>query len=179
MRWTSYLLAAGLGFGLPLFVACNSSPSGPPDILPTQVEDGGHDHAHHHAHGHPDEGPNGGHLIELGNEEYHGEWLHDDESGRLTLFILDGSAKEMFPISARTVTIEKKIGDKTETYELAAAGAEEGAKSAKFEIVDKPLIEALKTAGKGVDAVLVVDIEGKNFRGAIEHHEHGHHHHHH
>ena len=29
---------------------------------------------------HPTEGPHGGHLIELGNEEYHAELLHDPHS---------------------------------------------------------------------------------------------------
>src|SRR5688500_14491837 len=64
-----------------LISRCNSPPPSPPAVLPSHVEDG---HGHAHAHSHADEGPNGGHLIELGNEEYHGEWLHDDDSGKLT-----------------------------------------------------------------------------------------------
>ena len=101
------------------------------------------------------------------------EWLHDDESGKLTVFILDGAAKEMAPIAAEHVTIEKKIGDKVDRYQLPAVDRTESTpKVAKFEIVDKPLIEALKTAGQGVEAKLTVDIDGKAFTGQFEHHDH-------
>ena len=45
----------------------------------------GHDHHDHdHAHMH---GPNGGPVLELGDEEYHAEWLHDDESGKVTVVL--------------------------------------------------------------------------------------------
>jgi hypothetical protein len=163
-----------------MILGCNSSPPSPPTVYPTHVEDHeghGHDHAHDHGHSHAEDGPNGGHLIELGHEEFHGEWLHDDDSGKLTLYILDGTAKKTVPISATSVTIEKKIGDKVDKYELQAVGrSDTSTKSAQFEITDKPLVEALKTAGQGVDATLIVDIEGKAFQGKIEHHEHGHHH---
>jgi hypothetical protein len=160
---------------------CDSKPSTPPTVYPSHVDDHeghGHDHAHDHGHSHAEDGPNGGHLIELGQEEYHAEWVHDDDSGKLTLYILDGAAKKAVPISATSVTIEKKIGDKVDKYELQAVGrSETNTTSAQFEITDKPLIEALKTAGQGVDATLHVDVNGKSFQGKIEHHEHGHHHH--
>lgn len=163
-----------------LMAGCNSSPS-PPTVLPTHVEDQGdhgHDHAHDHGHDHADDGPNGGHLIELGAEEYHAEWVHDDDSGKLTLYILNGAAKELVPISASSITIEKKIGDKVEKYELPAVGrTDANTTGAQFEIIDKPLVEALKTAGQGVEATLLVEIEGKAFQGKIEHHDHGHDHH--
>jgi hypothetical protein len=156
----------------------NSPPASPPTVYPSHVEDHeGHGHDHAHDHSHADEGPNGGHLIELGNEEYHAEWLHDDDSGKLTVYILDAAAKKNVPISATSITIEKKIGDKADKYELLAIGRTDAEpKAAQFEITDKPLVEALKSAGQGVEASLSVDIEGKAFQGKFEHHEHGHHH---
>ena len=116
-------------------------------------------------------------MVEFQSEDYHAEWLHDDGSGQLTVYILDRTAKALAPIAAPHITIEKKIGDKTERYELRAAdGGDKSSKVAKFEIVDKPLIEALKSAGQGVDAKLLVEIEGKSFEGKFEHHDHGHDH---
>ncbi len=56
----------------------------PPDSTPTSTagatdeghhEDDGHDHGEE-GHAHPSEGPHGGDLIELGNEEYHAELIH-------------------------------------------------------------------------------------------------------
>jgi hypothetical protein len=179
MRFNVILFAAAIVLTAIGLSACNSSSPSPPTTLPAHVEDhDGHDHAHGHDHGHADEGPNGGHLIELGTEEYHAEWLHDDESGKLTVFILGGSAKEPVPLSAKSIVIEKKIGEKAEKYEIPAAGRTDNTgKGAQFELVDKPLVEALKMAGQqGVEAKLIVDIEGKTFEGKFEHHEHGHHH---
>jgi hypothetical protein len=171
------LSAAATLLAAACWLGCNRPPSGPPpDVLPAGVHEvgEGHDHGHHH-HGHAHLGPNGGHLVEFQTEEYHAEWLHDDESGKLTVFILDGAAKEAVPIAADEITIEKKIGDKVSTHQLAAAGrTTESQQSARFEVVDKPLIEALKTAGKGVEATLTVEIDGRKFTGKFEHDDHGH-----
>ncbi|MGE0759630.1 MAG: hypothetical protein AB7F89_04395 [Pirellulaceae bacterium] len=183
MNWQNGFRMVAVASLLGWLSGCNSAPSGPPpDALPESVhdhDDHGHDHGHDHAHahGHPETGPNGGHLVEFETEEFHAEWLHDDDSGKLTIFILDGPAKAVVPISADHVTIEKTIGDKTESYQLAATDRPAGeTKGAKFEIVDKPLIEALKTAGQGVEARLTVDIEGRTFAGKFEHQDHGHSH---
>jgi hypothetical protein len=170
MRALTWLAAAG--FVLVASTGCSSAPSGPPpDAVPLGVHD--------HDHGHPATGPNDGHLIEFQTEDYHAEWLHDDQSGKLTIYILDGPAKAVVPIAAESITIEKKIGSKVETYRVPAADrSEASSKSAKFEITNKPLIEALKSAGQGVDATLTVVIDGQTLTGKFEHHDHGHHHHH-
>src|SRR3954447_6501560 len=88
----------------------------------------GHDHAHH--------GPHHGHLMELGAEEYHAEWTHN-ESGKITVYILDGEAKKEVPIEADEIAIDVKLGNTPPVnYKLAAVNPTEG-KSATFEIVDK------------------------------------------
>jgi hypothetical protein len=114
-------------------------------------------------------------VIEFDHGNYHAEWVHDDDTGKLTVYILDGSAKQVAPIAADSITIEKKIGDKAETYQLPAMDRGEGkTESGRFEITDKPLIEALKSAGKGVDATLTVEIAGEKLTGKIVHHDHDH-----
>src|SRR5437667_11136252 len=47
-----------------------------------------HDHEHDHAH----HGPHHGHLMEIGQEEYHAEWTHD-ESGKIPIYNLGSDAK--------------------------------------------------------------------------------------
>ena len=44
----------------------------------------------HAGHAHPTHGPHQGDLIELGNEEYHAELLHEEDS--VTIYILNGAA---------------------------------------------------------------------------------------
>jgi hypothetical protein len=50
-----------------------------------------HDHDHDHDHAAP--GPHGGHLIELGDEAFHGELTHNDPTHKVTVYLLDGAAK--------------------------------------------------------------------------------------
>ena len=53
----------------------NDNSTGPETAGPPNTMDSHDDHA---GHAHPSEGPHHGDLIELGNEEYHAEILHDE-----------------------------------------------------------------------------------------------------
>jgi hypothetical protein len=133
----------------------------------------------HHDHDHAHEGPHGGHLVELGNEDYHAEWVHE-ESGKITVYILDGAAKKEVPISAESIKISVSVGTahETQVYELPAMDRTTGDKPTafKFETVSKELLGALETP-KSTSPVVQVDIHGKAYTGKIEEHdEHGHHH---
>jgi hypothetical protein len=125
-----------------------------------------HDHAHH--------GPHNGHLMEIGDEEYHAEWTHDD-SGKITFYILDSAAKKEVPIDAEEIAIDVKIGDRAPlTYKLTAVNPMDG-KSAVFEIVDKQLLGALEVLkSPGVVATLNLTINGKPYEQRIEAYEHAH-----
>lgn len=182
MRTYSLVVAVACWCGLMTLAGCSPKPiAGDPPPLPAGgVHDDhgheGHDHGHHHGHSHADLGPNQGHLLELGDEQYHAEWVHDDVAGKLTVYILDSNAKNLVPIAAETITIEKKVGDRSDTYELAAVDRQgETPKTAKFEIVDKGLIEGLKLAGDGVQASIIIDINGQPFTAQFEKHSHDHH----
>ena len=48
----------------------------------------------------------------------------------------------------------------------------------QYSLTDRPLVEALKAAGQGVEVRLNVDINGKTYQAALEHHEHEHGHEH-
>ena len=119
-----------------------------------------------HAH---ELGPHKGHLIELGNEEYHGELVHDEKSGTVTVYILDSTGKNAVPIEGKDVTINVKHGKEAEQFKLASSpdqGDPQG-KSSRFVSKDKHLLEDLDA--EDTQATLVVQIEGKQYRGKIAH----------
>jgi hypothetical protein len=113
--------------------------------------------------------------MEIGAEEYHSEWTHD-ESGKVTFYLLDSAVKKDVPIAAEEIAIDVKVGDYAPvTYKLAAVNPQDG-KSAAFEIVDKNLLGVLETLkdNKGTVSTLHVTIDGKQFDQKIEEHDHGH-----
>ncbi|MBD3675363.1 MAG: hypothetical protein HUJ26_17760 [Planctomycetaceae bacterium] len=144
---------------------------------PATVDDHeGHDHGPG-GHDHPTEGPHHGSLIELGAEEYHAEMVHAEESGSVTIYILDSAAKTAVPIEASEITINLKHDGKGEQFKLAAkpdSGDAEG-KSSRFVSSDKELGEDLHS--EDAEATLVLSINGKSYRGKIAHdHDHAHDH---
>jgi hypothetical protein len=136
------------------------------ETTPKEGDSAEHEHHHH--------GPHNGHMMEIGEEEYHAEWTHD-ESGKVTFYILDAEAKKEVPVSADEIVIDVKIGDNPpKTYKLAAVNPTDG-KASAFEIVDKQfeaLFDQLKSSGLAL--TLHVNINGKQFDTPIKEHEHGH-----
>jgi hypothetical protein len=125
-------------------------------------------------HAHVHHGPHNGHLMEIGEEEYHAEWT-DDESGKVTFYFLDGEAKKEVPIDAEEITIEVKIGDKEPTsYKLVAVEPKD-MKASAFAIVDKNLQGVLEVVSEGVTKKFPkLTIGGKTFENLkIEEHKHG------
>ena len=143
--------------------------SGAPDTKPGEKKDADSGHAH------PSEGPHGGDLIELGNEEYHGELLHPkdhESSGKqkgVVVYILDGSAKKEVPIDATEITLNLSHDGKAEQFKLAAMPTETNpnGKSSRFTSSDKELLEHLHE--EHLEGTLVVSIGGKSYRGELKH----------
>lgn len=128
-------------------------------------------------HTHISEGPHHGTLIELGNERYHAELVHDKKS--VTIFMLDGSATKAIPIDATEVTINLIHDGKPAQFKLAASPEtnDPSGKSSRFTREDEHLVEELEHGHPGLK--LSVVIEGKGYSGEIVHdhedsHEHGH-----
>ena len=130
-------------------------------------------------HEHPSEGPHHGALVELGNEEYHAELVHDENKGTVIVYILDGSAKNAVPVETQEVTINLKHDGRGEQFKLAAApmeGDPEG-KSSRFVSNDAELGEDLHA--EDAEARLVVRIGEKSYSGEVSHeHSHDHDHRH-
>lgn len=167
------LFSAGLAFT----AGCPSN-SGNGDAPPSENGENGNQEEHGHSHGH-EEGPEGGHLIELGDEEYHVEWLHDDEEGVLTFIIRDAHAKEEVPIDAEhlliDMTLEDDQGEQHQTeVEIPAVGrTDANPQVARFELADKQMTYNIAENDK-VTAILKVPIGGQEYTAEIEHEAHGH-----
>ena len=126
------------------------------------------------AHVHPSEGPHHGSLIELGNEEFHAEMVHDDKS--VTIYILDSAATRAVPIDATELTINILHEGKPEQFKLAASPdtGDPTGKSSRFTLADAELARHIddETAAPK----LSVTINGTPYRGEIKHDHAGHDH---
>lgn len=129
-------------------------------------------------HAHPSEGPHHGTLVELGNEEYHAEVVHDAAS--VTVYILDSGAQKPVAIDAADVTINLMHDNKAEQFKLTAqadAGDAAG-KSSRFVLADAELAGHIDD--KASAPKLSVSINGTPFKGDIKHdndhsgHDHAH-----
>lgn len=121
----------------------------------------------HAGHAHPTHGPHHGDLIELGNEEYHAELLHEENS--VTIYILNGAADEQVPIEASEITINVKHDGRPEQFKLAASpdASDPSGKSSRFVSSDEELASHIDE--HDAEPKLVLTINGKSYRGEIAH----------
>lgn len=150
-------------------------------------EDAGHndgdDEAHHKdehdgdAHDKDGEGHHKGDDDEDSRGDEDGD--HDDplhEHAGITIYILDGAAKNAVAIEASEITLNLTHDGKPEQFKLAAMPQAEDAegKSSRFASAEKSLLEHFHEADH-VEGVLVLSIGGKSFRGKLAHsHDDGH-----
>lgn len=130
-------------------------------------------------HAHPEKGPRGGALVELGEEEFHAEVLHDHDSHTVTIFLLDGSARRLVGIDSREVLVNIRSGRKAKQFKLAAAPqkGDRSGFSTRFAARSEELCHMLDE--HEADARLNVRIAGRGFSGKIPHiHDHDHDHEH-
>lgn len=127
-----------------------------------------------HPHEHPTEGPHHGVLIELGNEDYHAELVHDDATGQVTVYILDGHATKAVPVDAAEVVINLKHGDAPEQYKLPAQSmdGEPTGQASRFSLTSQDLAGHLHDTAAG--AKLSVTVGGIPYSGAIPADSHDH-----
>jgi hypothetical protein len=174
-RFTCLSIAAAVGAALAL-AGCTPTTTPPPSTGTTEHKEGdGHDHAAEHAH--PAEGPHHGHLIELGNDDYHAELAHDDATKTVTIYLLGKDAKTAVTIPDPEILLNLVVDGKPLQAKLTASPQEgdPAGQSSRFSIIDETILEAHdapKTTGR-----LSVTINGTPYSGTVEHHEHGEHKH--
>lgn len=118
-------------------------------------------------HDHPEQGPRGGELIELGDEEYHAELVLDEKNNLVAVHLLDSTAKKTVFTEAPTVAINLKVGGRGVQFKLNASpleGEPEG-ETSRFTARNAELMKGLHAEDAG--ARLQVKIAGKNFVGKI------------
>lgn len=132
---------------------------------------------HGHSHAHPEEGLHHGVLVELGNEDYHAEVVHDDDAGSVTVYLLDSAAKEAVTSEAAEVVINIKNGDTPSQFKLPAltVEGEPAEKHSAYALTSKELLDGLHA--KGATAKLSVTIDDRPFTGSIQADDHAGHNH--
>ncbi len=120
------------------------------------------------AHEHAEVGPHKGTLIELGEEEYHAEFVLDEKTNTVSIYLLDGEVKNYVAIPAKEITVTLKHGGKPETFKLKAKSqkTDPAGMSSMFTLKDKEFVEDLHH--KGSDPRLMLKIDGKPFSAKIE-----------
>jgi len=158
----SCLLLVGC-VGLALSAGCNSGNQAYHEVPKgARVKDQPHEH---------EQGPHGGHLVELGEEEYHAEVVFDSKSSEITLYVLDSSAKKAAPIDAKEIKLELTIGGQPKSF-TAKAVADKGDppdKSSRFEVADNSEIKANVKDEEDLKGSVTVAIGGKTYTGKIVH----------
>lgn len=167
--------AASAVLGVVLLMGCNTNSAHDEPASERHHENDGHDHSSgEHSH----IGPHNGHLIELGSgEAFHAELIHDDKTHRVTVFILDGTAKKNVPIAQPELVINIVNGGTPKQFSLAAVSQANELRdmASCFQLENEELCTALcATDCKGR---LAVSINGKQYVGEIEHHDHEDHEH--
>ncbi|QDT28084.1 hypothetical protein [Gimesia panareensis] len=134
------------------------------------------EHAHEHDHEH-DHGPNGGHLLEVGEEQYHVEVVFDNDKRTLTAFILGPDAKSAHPIAGETIDFDLEVGDKEHEIPLAAKplDGEKDGKSSRFVAEGKAIPESIK-AESDLNGHFHLDIGEDHFHVDLHHEGHDHDH---
>lgn len=130
-----------------------------------------------HSHDHAIEAPHGGEILELGADEYHAELCVDEKEDVVTVYILDGSAKEEVPITAPFLMVNVKSAGKPVQFRLTpirAEGQTEGP-TACYALKSGSLMKLLHTSG--ANPRLAMRIGKKAYVARIAHsHNHAHEH---
>lgn len=130
----------------------------------------------HDDHAHAAKGPHGGSLIELGNEKYHAELVHDDATSTVIVYVLDAAAKKLIAIEATELKVNLSHDGQAEQFTLVASpqASDTAGKTSRFISENAEICEELcheHAAGQ-----LVVNVGGKQYRGDIQHDRAGHDH---
>ena len=133
----------------------------------------GHDHGHSHHHGHDHgHGPHGGHIIELGSEDYHAELTHDEASHRVGVYLLGGDAATAAPIDAASLTIYVPADGEPAQYDMPAVPqpGEAAGQSSYFELASEPLhaVVSGQSQSANVEVRVSIMIDGMPHVGIIE-----------
>ena len=165
MKWQ----VLGFSFAVMFLVAqvgCNKAAQDPAG----GGEAHGHEEGHDHDHG---DAPHGGQLLELGDEEYHAEITHDDDTHQVTVYLLDSEVNDAVLAGEDAVKINVVVDGTPGSYSLKAVDPVDG-QASQFQLVSEALARALDSEEETVKRKLAVTINGESYGANIGAHEHDH-----
>jgi len=141
------------------------------EYTPPPVSQNGHDDGHHHH----EFGPHEGHVIELGDHEYHAELVFDADAKSVTVYLAGHELDEALAIAEESLALTLMVDGEAQTFALAAAPQEGDAEgsSSRFELAGDPTIAEHFDDVEELEGHVEVTIEGTAYEGAIAH-DHGH-----
>jgi hypothetical protein len=169
MVFSRFVLALSVAASLGLAGCTPSEPAGKPFTDKDNVSNiAPPEHAHVH-------GPNGGHIVELGEEEFNAE-VAMDQSRKLTVYLLDEAVKAAKPVENGTMQIVTKVDAKDVTLDLVAAplDGEKDGKCSRFELAADKVPGAIMDI-EGLTGDLTLKFGEKTLKTSLaEEHDHGH-----
>lgn len=133
------------------------------------------------AHAHPEHGPNGGHVVVLGDHAFHAELVFDSTSRDVTVHLLEHDMATATPVADATLTLNLE-GAEPVSFEASPGEGDPEGQSSTFVLSGEKLPEAVK-GEEDLHGSLVLTVGGQPHSGAISHeghddhghgHEHGH-----
>ncbi len=124
---------------------------------------------------HQEHGPNGGHIVELGEEEFHAE-VAMDKARKLTVYLLDGEVKHAKPVENGTLQIATQVDGKEVVLDLVAAplDTEKDGHCSRFELAADKVPGAVMDI-EGLTGDLSLKFGDKSLKSSLtESHDHGH-----
>ncbi len=149
-----------------MMAGCDGADPGNATAPPNAPESGDEDHKGHGP------GPHGGHVIELGrNHEYHAELARDEDSGTVSVYIMDGGMKEL-AVAQTSISLSLTAGGESVSAELKGRAD----KNSQFVSTDESLSKTLEHHGD-LKGKIRLTIDGVQYVGNIDAHSHGSHDH--
>ena len=164
-----YRLAAGLlSTGICMVLTgCEPGPSKSGGD-PQEAVANAHDHESDHDHDHLALGPHKGHVVVLGDEEYHAELTHEEATNTVAVYLLDASATEPLAEGPAEITFQVFKDGEFVDHALKRSDA-----PGMYAVTDEALCDLLLHAAE-VKGRIRAEIEGKPYVGMVEHAPHDH-----
>ena len=161
MVFTRFVLALSVAASLGLAGCTPSEPAGRPFDAGDNVTNTTPEAPH------PEHGPNGGHIVELGEEEFHAE-VAVDKDRKLIVWLLDESMKAAKPVENGTVQILTKVDAKDVMLDLVAAPleGETDGKCSRFELAADKLPGAVMDI-EGLTGELMLKVGDKKLQNSL------------
>ena len=121
----------------------------------------------HHEH---EEGPHGGHIIDLGDHDYRAEIVMAEDRA-LTIYLLQHDTDDPLAVDPAGASLALLVDEKPVTVELEPQPQEsdpEG-QSSVFVVAAENVPESI-TDEEALEGNLIVKVGDKQYTGAIEHH---------